>query len=99
MAKEVRIRIDKWLWHARFYRSRVLAQTAAESGLVRLNGARVLKSGHGLKCGDVVTVPMGGQILAVRVVAFGKRRGPAGEARQLYEIVAGNALDPRPLEP
>ena len=40
-----RARIDKWLWHARFYRSRTLAQQAAESGLVRLNGARVEKSG------------------------------------------------------
>ena len=99
VSKEDRIRIDKWLWHARFYRSRVLAQAAAESGLVRLNGARVLKSGHGLKCGDVVTVPVGSQVLAVRVVAFGERRGPAHEARQLYEIVAGNALDPRPLGP
>jgi ribosome-associated heat shock protein Hsp15 len=99
LPKEVRIRIDKWLWHARFYRSRVLAQEAAESGLVRLNGTRVLKSGHALKCGDIVTVPMSGQILAVRVVAFGQRRGPAAEARQLYEIVAANALDPRPLGP
>jgi ribosome-associated heat shock protein Hsp15 len=99
LPKEVRIRIDKWLWHARFYRSRILAQAAAESGLVRLNGVRVLKAGHGLKCGDVVTVPLGSQILAIRVVAFGKRRGPASEARQLYEIVAGNTLDPRPLGP
>lgn len=99
MPKEDRIRMDKWLWHARFYRSRILAREAAESGMVRLNGARVLKPGHGLKCGDIVTVPFGSQILAVRVVAFGRRRGPASEARQLYEIVAGNTLDPRPLEP
>jgi len=99
LPKEDRIRIDKWLWHARFYRSRIVAQKAAESGMVRLNGARVLKPGHGLKCGDIVTVPLGSQILAVRVVAFGKRRGPANEARQLYEIVAGNTLDPRPLAP
>jgi ribosome-associated heat shock protein Hsp15 len=99
LPKEDRIRIDRWLWHARFYRSRVLAQEAAESGLVRLNGSRVVKSGHGIKCGDLVTLPQGHQILAVRVVAFGKKRGPASEARQLYEIVAGNTLDPRPLGP
>jgi ribosome-associated heat shock protein Hsp15 len=92
--KEDRIRIDKWLWHARFYRSRPLAQEAAESGKLRLNGARVVKSGHGVKCGDVLTVPQGREVLAVRVVAFGERRGPATEARTLYEIVAGNTLDP-----
>ena len=99
MLKEDRIRIDKWLWHARFFRSRVLAQKAAESGIVRLNGARVVKSGLGLKCGDVLTVPQGREVLAVRVVAFGNRRGPAAEARALYEIVAGTTLDPRPLAP
>ena len=94
MLKEDRIRIDKWLWHARFYRSRPLAQEAAESGKLRLNGARIVKSGHGVKCGDVLTVPQGREVLAVRVVAFGERRGPATEARTLYEIVAGNTLDP-----
>ena len=59
-----------------------------------MNGARVFKAGHGLKCGDVVTLPRGREVLAVRVVAFGKRRGPASEAQALYEIVAGNSLDP-----
>lgn len=94
MPKDERIRIDKWLWHARFYRSRVLAQEAAESGRLRLNGARVVKSGHGIKCGDLLTVPQGRDVLAVRVVAFGERRGPAAEARALYEIVADDTLDP-----
>jgi ribosome-associated heat shock protein Hsp15 len=99
LPEELRIRIDKWLWQARFYRSRALAQDAAESGIVRLNGARVVKSGHAIKCGDVLTIPQGREILVVRVVALGKRRGPASEARALYEIVAGNSLDPRPLGP
>lgn len=91
---EPRIRIDRWLWHARFYKTRALAQDAAERGIIRLNGARVVKSGHGLKCGDVLTVPQGREVLAVRVVAFGERRGPAPEARALYEIVAERGLDP-----
>jgi len=94
LPKEDRIRIDKWLWHARFYRSRAYAQQAAESGRLRLNGARVVKSGHGIKCGDVLTVPQGREVLVVRVVAFGERRGPAAEARALYEIVAEDTLDP-----
>ena len=94
MAKEERIRIDKWLWHARLFRTRSLAKHAAETGLVRLNGARVVKSGHAVKCGDVLTVPQGREVLALRVVAFGARRGPAPEARALYEIVAESTLDP-----
>jgi ribosome-associated heat shock protein Hsp15 len=81
------IRIDKWLWHARFYKTRALAQAACESGLVRLNGARVEKPGRVVKPGDVLTVPFGREVLAVRVVAVGERRGSADEARRLYEIV------------
>ncbi len=94
-----RARIDKWLWHARFYRSRTLAQEAAESGLVRLNGARIQKSGHGVKLGDVVTVPQGRQVVAVRVLAIASRRGPAREAQALYEIVADGGLDPARASP
>ena len=83
-----RARIDKWLWHARFFRSRALAQEAAASGLIRLNGTRIEKAGHGVKPGDVVTVPQGRDVLAVRVLALAERRGPAKAARTLYEIVA-----------
>lgn len=83
-----RARIDKWLWHARFYRSRAMAQAAAASGLIRLNGTRIEKAGHGVKPGDVVTVPQGREVLAVRVIAIAERRGPAKAARSLYEIVA-----------
>ena len=82
-------RIDKWLWHARFFRSRGLAQQAAMSGLVRLNGNRVSKAGQGVKPGDIVTLPKGKEVLAVRIVAVAERRGPAEKARTLYEIVAG----------
>ena len=87
-----RLRIDKWLWHARFYKTRVLAQEAAEKGRIRLNGARTEKAGRGIKIGDTLTIPAGRDVLVVRVVAFGERREPAPEARLLYELVAG--LDP-----
>ncbi len=93
---EPRIRIDKWLWHARFYKTRALAQEAAEKGRIRLNGARTEKAGRGIKIGDVLTVPTGRDVLIVRVVAFGEKRGPAPEARALYEIVAQDGLDPLP---
>lgn len=81
-------RIDKWLWHARFYRTRALAQRAAVSGLVRLNGRRVDKPGHHVKPGDVLTVPTARQAIAVRIVAIAERRGRPQEAQNLYEIVA-----------
>ncbi len=89
-----RIRIDRWLWHARFYRSRVLAQAAAASGLIRLNGARVEKASAGVQPGDVLTVPRGRDVLVIRIEAVAERRGGAPEARRLYSVVDGTVLDP-----
>lgn len=83
-----RERLDKWLWQARFYRTRAMAQLATSSGRVRVNGVRVEKPGQGIKCGDVLTLPLGREIMVVRVVAFGQRRGSAPQAAALYEIVA-----------
>ena len=80
-------RLDKWLFHARFYRTRPLAQAAAQAGRVRLNGMRIDKPGHAVKPGDVLTLGHGGQVMAVRVLALASRRGPASEARNLYEVV------------
>ena len=80
-------RIDKWLFHARFYRTRLLAQAAASAGKVRLNGNRVDKPGYAVKPGDVLTLGRGAQVMAVRVLALAERRGPASEARNLYEIL------------
>lgn len=87
------IRIDKWLWHARFFKTRPLAQRAAGSGVLRLNGNRVTKASAGVGPGDVVTVPRGREVAAVRVIACGTRRGPAAEARGLYEILTETGLD------
>lgn len=80
-------RLDKWLFHARFYRTRPLAQAAAQGGKVRLNGARIDKPGHAVKPGDVLTLGHCGRVMAVRIVALADRRGPAPDARNLYEIV------------
>ena len=93
------IRIDKWLWHARFYRSRPLAQEAAQSGLIRVNGNRVVKPSVYVGPGDIVSLPRGRDIVAVRVQAVALRRGPAREAQTLYEVVADAALDPPPASP
>ena len=93
------MRIDKWLWHARFYHSRPMAQEAATSGLIRVNGVRVIKPSASIGPGDIVTLPRGRDILAVRVQALAIRRGPAVEAQSLYEIVPDATLDPPPAGP
>ena len=80
-------RLDKWLFHARFYRTRLLAQAATQAGRVRLNGVRIEKPGHAVKPGDVVTLGRGGQVMAVRIVALAERRGPATEAQLLYQVL------------
>ena len=80
-------RLDKWLFHARFYRTRPLAQAATAAGRVRLNGIRVEKPGHALKPGDVLTLGKGGQVIAVKVLALAERRGPASVARTLYQVL------------
>jgi ribosome-associated heat shock protein Hsp15 len=90
---EPRIRIDKWLWHARFYRTRALAQAAATGGLIRLNGHRVEKASVGVGPGDILTVPRGTSVVAVRVQALAVRRGAAKEAQGLYEVI-GESLSP-----
>jgi ribosome-associated heat shock protein Hsp15 len=79
-------RLDRWLFHARFYRTRALAQAAAAAGRVRLNGSRVEKPGHIVKPGDILTLGRGAEVLAVRVLALAERRGPPAEARSLYEV-------------
>jgi len=82
-----RIRIDKWLWHARFYKTRALAAEAAQSGRVRRNDVRVGKAGLEVKVGDILTLSRGREVVVVRVLGCGVRRGPASEAQALYEVV------------
>jgi ribosome-associated heat shock protein Hsp15 len=81
-------RLDQWLWFARFAKSRSLAARLCAAGAVAVNGAVVAKANHGLRAGDTVTVPQGPWQRTVRVVALGDRRGPASEARALFEETA-----------
>jgi ribosome-associated heat shock protein Hsp15 len=78
------VRLDKWLWAARFFKTRSLAQQAVGGGRVQLNGERT-KSAHEVKAGDRVVVRVGDWRWEVKVRALSERRGPAEEARQLYE--------------
>jgi len=80
-----RIRIDKWLWHARFCKTRALAQELVSGKRVRVNGARIDKPGRAVGAGDVLTLRLGADVRLVRVLECGARRGPASEAQTLYE--------------
>ena len=82
------IRIDKWLWYARFFKSRTLASRAVAAGRIRVNSERVVKTHGSVRPGDVLTFPHGRDIRVIRVVTLGERRGPAPEARELYEDLA-----------
>lgn len=79
-----RLRLDKWLWQARFFKSRGLAAEVIEAGSVRVNGTRVSRPGRDIGEGDTLTFPQGTHIRVVRVLALGLRRGPATEAQALY---------------
>ena len=82
------LRVDKWLWQARFFKSRSLAQRLLDGGKLRINGNRVTKSHAVVSPGDVLTFPKGPDVRVVRVEALGTRRGPASEAATLYEDLA-----------
>jgi ribosome-associated heat shock protein Hsp15 len=87
------IRLDKWLWQARFFKSRSLSAGAVESGGVRVNGQRVTKPAQALRPGDVLTFAQGTRVRVVRVLAPGARRGPATEAQALYvDLDAGDPV-------
>ncbi|MCC6303873.1 MAG: RNA-binding S4 domain-containing protein [Rhodobacteraceae bacterium] len=81
-------RLDKWLWQARFFRSRGAAAAAVAAGGVRLNGVRTDKPARAVAPGDTLTLVHGGRVRLVRVLALGRRRGPAAEAATLWRDLA-----------
>ena len=78
------MRLDKWLWAARFFKTRSRAQLAIGAGRVKLNEARV-KPAHELKIGDAIVVRVSDFEWQVTVKALSDKRGPAEQARKLYE--------------
>jgi len=95
------IRLDKWLWQARFCKSRALAVRLVTEGVVRVNAMRVVKPATPVRVGDGLSFAQGGRVRAVRILALGNRRGPAPEAQALYAELDTTAA-PRPeaaLEP
>lgn len=79
-----KLRLDKWLWYARFFKSRTLAAAACEQGAIRVNGERVAKANVLVKPADVLTFAQGPYVRVIEVAALGSRRGPAPEAQALY---------------
>jgi len=93
-----RLRLDKWLWQARFFKTRALAADVIAAGSVRVNGTRISRPGRDVGPGDVLTFPQGPRIRVIRILTLGLRRGPAPEAQELYlDLEPGTNL-PDPLE-
>jgi ribosome-associated heat shock protein Hsp15 len=81
-----KLRLDKWLWQARFFKSRTLAAEVIAEGHVRVNDVME---------GDTLTFPLGNRIRVIRILARGQRRGPATEAQALYlDLEPSAAPDP-----
>jgi ribosome-associated heat shock protein Hsp15 len=97
-APDGRLRLDKWLWQARFFRSRSLAAAAVASGHLRVNGTPVSRPGRDIVAGDTLTFPQGNRIRLIRVLALGTRRGPAPEAQALYLDLDPPPAAANPLE-
>jgi ribosome-associated heat shock protein Hsp15 len=87
-----KIRLDKWLWHARFVKTRGLAAKLCEGG-IRIDGVLVAKPGAAVRPGQVLTFVLGRHVRVIELVAVGVRRGPADEARTLYRDLAPPAAE------
>ena len=98
-----KLRVDKWLWQARFFKTRGLAAALAGSGRLRVNSEHVAKAAQTVRPADVLTFPQGECIRVIRIEALGHRRGPAPEARALYtdldEAVPKEKRAPQPAPP
>ncbi|WP_297769891.1 RNA-binding S4 domain-containing protein [uncultured Roseovarius sp.] len=89
-----KIRLDKWLWQARFFKTRTLAAKEVSAGHVRVNGTRASKPAQAVGPEDVLTFAQGARVRVVRIAELGTRRGPAPEAQALYE----DLTDPEPKD-
>lgn len=79
-----KLRADKWLWQARFFKTRSLSAKLITGSHLRVNSEKVMKTSATVKVGDVLTFPQGNHIRVIQVDGIGTRRGPASEAQTLY---------------
>lgn len=82
------IRVDKWLWYARFFKSRSIAAKLVQSRKLRINSVIISKASASVKAEDVLTFVQGKNIRVIRICDLGTHRGPAPEAQSLYEDLA-----------
>ena len=94
MTGEASLRLDKWLWYARFFKTRALATKAISGGRFRLDGEVMSKPHRAAQPGQVLTFMKADRVRVIRIVALGSRRGPATEAVNLYEDLSPEV--PRP---
>jgi ribosome-associated heat shock protein Hsp15 len=80
-----KLRIDKWLWHARFFKTRSLAAKIVSGGKLRVNGQPISKPAYMVTALDVLTFPQANDVRVIKVLAIRERRGPAPEAQLLYD--------------
>ena len=85
-----KIRLDTWLWYARFYKSRSLSSKAILSGKLRLNSNKIIKPASKVKINDVLTINHINMVRIIQVQSLGIRRGPASEAQKLYKDLLGD---------
>lgn len=95
--RDDRQRLDKWLWFARFAKTRPAAVRLIEDGHVRVEGRRVGNPAQALKLGDVLTLALPHATIVVRLLSLGERRGPFEQAKQLYERLDESGRDDAPL--
>jgi ribosome-associated heat shock protein Hsp15 len=81
------LRIDKFLWHIRLFKSRSLAQLAIAQGCIRINGERAQRAHLAVHIGDIITLPRGEDVIVLRILAIPLRRGPAAEAQGYYVLL------------
>ncbi|HVT50544.1 MAG TPA: RNA-binding S4 domain-containing protein [Dongiaceae bacterium] len=93
------LRVDKWLWFARFARTRTSAAKIVTEARFRVNGQPTDKAHYAIRPGDVLTFALGPHIRIIRIVALAVRRGGAPEARLLYEDLDPPKPKPAPAEP
>ena len=87
MSETDALRLDRWLWHARFIKQRTLAGDLVRRRRIRINERLTSKVHQLVRVGDVLTLTLGTRVVVVRIVDLGQRRGPASEAQALYEEI------------
>lgn len=92
-------RIDKWLWHARFFKSRTLARDLVKSKKLHINSLRVSKPSTLVNIGDILTFPKAHDEKVIEIIAIGTRRGSASEAILLYNDLSPDPIILDPLDP